>query len=216
MGYLLRQRKVALKFESRDSKWSLSLRLYVNIWFDKILVFITKCVSEHIYTSYYYNPCQRCSLYGSDLYLLVLSPDGLSVKMLWLGCWLVVHKSHLQYAQRKQSTIGLLVNKGSPLLSTAAKRNVFKGNLHFYSKGERLCHTIHSLKFLRPKPQPYGHHYWKLTSGEPFLPDPSPPVWVEVDKEDSMPKNGKALWDNRIFPVLMKHSCILINTHVYW
>lgn len=37
-------------FESRYSNHYLSLRLYVKIWADNILVFTTKCVNEYIYT----------------------------------------------------------------------------------------------------------------------------------------------------------------------
>lgn len=136
---------------------------------------------------YYYNLCQSHSLYGSQLYLLVLSPNGLSIKCYDQDIdWKFTVLMQISLAVYSKKAIDSLVNKESPPLSTAAKRNVFKVNLHFYSKGEKLCHTIHSLKFLGPKPQPYRSSLLEVSirGAIPCLPksNPSPPVWGEVDR----------------------------------
>lgn len=120
-------------------------------------------------------------------------------------------KSHLQYIQRKQSTVDSLVSKGSPLLSTAAKRNVFKGNIFILRERDYVTPSI-AWNSWGPSHSPIGHLYWRLTSGEPF--PPSPLVWGEVDREDSVPKKGKALWDYLVFPVLVKHTCVDKHTCV--
>lgn len=63
---------------------------------------------------------------------------------------------------------------------------------NFYFKGERLLHTIHSLKFLESKPTAFGPLQRRLTSEGAIFPR-STSVGRSVDRANAVPTEGQSI-----------------------
>lgn len=116
-----------------------------------------------------------------------------------------------------KTKINSLVNKWSPLLSTGAKRNVFKGTLNFYSKRERLLCIIHRLKFLDPKPDFFGSPLMKVNMRGNHSP-PSTSLGRGVDRAHTIPIEGQGIVGINLFSSLLAatdHYSKIVSFHLF-